>query len=283
MIELSDNAKKSFDRYLQQVRAYLRGCKTVDANEIEQNITEHIENEFAAAAEPVSVNDLNIVLEKLGSPKQWIPEEELPWWRKMIFRLRTGPEDWRLAYISFGLLVVGFLILPSSIVLIPASFIVARAALAEAADPNELKSQKWLIYPSLTIVYLFIGCGLFFWPAFLLLECADGMEHPRWIGQEDWENVFPWNANDIDLAYWPIALLFVAAGTALWWFTLGLINKKKPILLQTVFRPFADSIRPRWTDWFLRITLILVIACSIAAVLMIKYRGWYVCLKQIFG
>ena len=26
------------------------------------------------------------------------------WWRKIIFRMRSGPEDWRLAYISFALL-----------------------------------------------------------------------------------------------------------------------------------------------------------------------------------
>jgi len=112
MITLSKSAKKSLEDYLRQARAYLRGSKSVDAEEVEQNITEHIENELKGAAEPVSCDALDAVLKKLGSPQQWVPEEELPWWRKIILRLRSGSEDWRLAYLSLGLLVVGFLILP---------------------------------------------------------------------------------------------------------------------------------------------------------------------------
>ncbi len=116
MITLSESAKKSLEDYLRQARAYLRGSKSLDANEVEQNIAEHIENELEGAAEPVSCDVLDAVLKKLGSPQQWIPEEELPWWRKIILRLRSGPEDWRLAYLSFGLLILGFLILPSFII-----------------------------------------------------------------------------------------------------------------------------------------------------------------------
>ena len=102
MINLSDSAKKCLDGYLQQVRTYLRGCKTVDADEVERNVIEHIESEFESATAAVSFEELDTVLQRLGSPRQWIPEEELPWWRKTIFRLRTGPEDWRLAYISLA-------------------------------------------------------------------------------------------------------------------------------------------------------------------------------------
>ncbi|MHC4657462.1 MAG: hypothetical protein ACYS91_20970 [Planctomycetota bacterium] len=41
MINLSDSAKKCLDKYLQQVRAHLRGCKKVDADEVERNVIEH--------------------------------------------------------------------------------------------------------------------------------------------------------------------------------------------------------------------------------------------------
>ncbi len=156
MITLSKSAKKSLEDYLRQARAYLRGSKSLDANEVEQNIAEHIENELEGAAEPVSCDALDAVLKKLGSPQQWIPEEELSWWRKIIFRLRTGPEDWRLAYISFGLLVLGCILPWTLPVLVIASFLVSRAALSEAGDPKELKAQKWLLYPSLIIVYVCI-------------------------------------------------------------------------------------------------------------------------------
>ena len=52
MITLSESAERCLHDYLRQARAYLRGSKSVDAEEVEQNITEHIENELAGAAEP---------------------------------------------------------------------------------------------------------------------------------------------------------------------------------------------------------------------------------------
>ncbi len=93
MKNLTDTAQNRLDKYLRQVRAYLRGSKSVDADEVEQNITDHIENELAGVAEPISPDALNEVLAKLGSPSQWVPEEELSWWRKVILRLRVEPED----------------------------------------------------------------------------------------------------------------------------------------------------------------------------------------------
>lgn len=93
MIELSDNAEKALDGYLRQVRAYLRGTKSVDVDEVEQNITEHIQNEFEGATKPISFEKLDAVLKKLGSPRQWVSEKELAWRRKIIQRLRADPED----------------------------------------------------------------------------------------------------------------------------------------------------------------------------------------------
>ncbi|MGD8499847.1 MAG: hypothetical protein PVJ86_04325, partial [Phycisphaerales bacterium] len=66
MVTLSESAKKSLDDYLRQARAYMRGAKSVDADEVEQNITEHIENELKDTTEPVSSNELEAVLERLG-------------------------------------------------------------------------------------------------------------------------------------------------------------------------------------------------------------------------
>ena len=52
--KLSVNAQKSFDDYLNQVKVCLKGVKSVDAEEIQQQITEHIENELSKADEPVA-------------------------------------------------------------------------------------------------------------------------------------------------------------------------------------------------------------------------------------
>jgi hypothetical protein len=259
MINLSDNAKKCLDKYLQQIRTYLRGCKTVDADEVERNVVEHIESEFEGATAAVSFEELDTVLQRLGSPRQWIPEEELPWWRKTIFRLRTSPEDWRLAYISFGLLILGFVILPSFIVLIPASFIVARAALSEASDTDELKSQKWLIYPSLIIVYLFVLFWLFAWPAFALATVAYELEH-------NVRSSYPQFADE--LRYWIMATSFIIAGLGLWWIILAGLLLKCRRLLQVPFKPFAG--------WFGRKSALILFL--IGLVLMIPSLGlgiWY--------
>jgi hypothetical protein len=259
MINLSDSAKKCLDGYLQQVRTYLRGCKKVDADEVERNVIDHIESEFEGATAAISFEELDTVLQRLGSPRQWIPEEEIPWWRKTILRLRTGPEDWRLAYISFGLLIVGFILVPSFIVLIPASFIVARAALSETADPNELKSQKWLIYPSLIIVYVSVLLGLLLWPLGLLFPLAEELEHT--IRES---NV----GFGVDLHYWRMATSFIIAGLGLWWIILGCMLLKWRRFLQMLFKPF--------TGWFSRKRALILLLIGLA--LMIPSFGlgiWY--------
>ena len=81
VLKLSLNAQKSFDDYLNQVKACLKGVKSVDSDEIQQHITEHIENELADSTEPVGSESLDEVLKKLGSPQQWVPEDELSWWK----------------------------------------------------------------------------------------------------------------------------------------------------------------------------------------------------------
>lgn len=250
MIKLSNGAREYLDRYLQQIRTYLRGCKTVDADDVERNVIEHIDSEFEGATAAVSFEQLDAVLKKLGSPRQWIPEEELPWWRKIIFRLRTGPEDWRLAYISFGLLVAGFLLLPATIALIPASFIVARAALSEAGGPNELRAQKWLLYPSLIIVYVFVLLGLLLWPLGLLFPVAQALEHT--IRES---NV----GFGVNLHYWRMATSFIIAGLGLWWIILGGLLLKWRRFLQMLFKPFTGWFSRKWALILLLIGLALMI------------------------
>jgi len=249
MIDLSDSAKTCLDKYLQQVRAYLRGCKTVDADEVERNVIEHIESEFESATAAVSFEELDVVLQRLGSPRQWIPEEEIPWWRKIIFRLRTGPEDWRLAYISFGLLIAGFVILPSYIVLLPASFIVARAALSEAADSRELKAQRWLIYPSLIIVYLVSLCFFLGLPLLGLIPLAYDLEHTIRA---------TYKIGD-DTPYWLAVCSVFAGSLGLWWLIHGIVFLARPNIPKVLFRPFADWFSRKWALILLLIGLALMI------------------------
>jgi hypothetical protein len=111
MKQLSEEAKKHLDKYLKEVKSCLEICASVDSKEIHQDIIEHIERELESVEEPVSYDEIDNILRSLGPPRQWVPqEEEVSWWRKAILRLRKGPEDWRLAYISFGLLLIALLI-----------------------------------------------------------------------------------------------------------------------------------------------------------------------------
>ena len=268
MITLSENAERSLQDYLRQARAYLRRSKSVDADEVEQNITEHIENELEGAAEPVSRDVLDAVLKKLGKPQQWVPEEELPWWWRIIFRLRSGPEDWRLAYISLAFLVAGILTLPyvpMGIVLILAGFLASRAAVAEAGGSNELKAQKWLLYPSLIIVYVFVLLVLVTWPLGLLIPLADGFENADL-------DMFPWNSTS-ETSYWTIAFVLIIAVMSLWWLILGMIHRKAPRFFGTVFRPFVEIIKPKSLKRFMVIMAGITLICVSAFILMMKYQG----------
>ncbi len=258
MINLSDSAKKCLDKYLQHIRTYLRGCKTVDADEVERNVIEHIESEFESATAAVSFEELDSVLQRLGSPRQWIPEEELPWWRKIIFTLRTGPEDWRLAYISFGLLILGCLILPSAIVLIPASFIISRAALSEAADLDELKAQKWLIYPALIIVYVAVALLILFWVPTIILSC-EGLLYDFYDGR------IGDSYREYDVKIFLVLLSLAGVALGLWFIVLGSILTTWPRIPRKVFWPFADGFKRKYAVVMLVAGVILTALCGLLA------------------
>ncbi len=252
MIALSKSARRTLDDYLRQARAYLRGSRSVDADEVEQNIAEHIENALEGANEPVSCDQLEAVLQKLGDPQQWVPEEELPWWRQFILRLRRGPEDWRLAYISFALFVAALTIAPTTLVLVAlvlAGFIASRAAISQTADSRQLKAQKWLLYPSLIVVYGFVLGVLLMWPVMVVIPLA-----------EEYEGHFSRLQGELD--FWFVAWSSAFAAMGVWWGILAsvtLIFGKKAVPL---FRPFADAYKARWAFLLLIIGLGLAIVSA---------------------
>ena len=263
MIALSKSARRSLDDYLRQARAYLRGSRTVDADEVEQNITEHIENALEGASEPVSCDELEAVLDKLGNPQQWVPEDELPWWRQFILRLRTGPEDWRLSYISFGLFVAAMVISSYTstrvfVALVSASFLASRAAISQTPESKQLKAQKWLLYPPLIVVYGFVLGVLLMLPLFLLIPLA-----------EEYETHFSRLQGVLD--YWFVAFSVVIAAMGVWLGILALpvliFGKKMKLLL----RPFADAYKTKWTLVMLIIGLGVMMVSAIVGLAYYRY------------
>ena len=51
MIQLSAAAQDRLDRYLQQVRSYLQGCRSVDPDEVQRDVNEHIQRELQGSPE----------------------------------------------------------------------------------------------------------------------------------------------------------------------------------------------------------------------------------------
>ncbi len=247
MIELSDNARMSLETYLQQVRVCLRGAKSVDAIEVEQNITEHIENELREAAQPVGAVELDAVLGRLGSPRQWVPQEELPWWRRFVLRLRMGPEDWRLAYLSFGLLVLGGIIVWALPLLVLASYLVSRAALSLSNNRIETNAQKWLLYPSLVVVSLCITAILLLLPWAALVPLALTFEHTL---------MERYRIGD-DAHYWWLAWAAIVMLTGLWWMIQSVVLLIWPSLLRNLFQPLTGWFNRRWVTVELLVGLVL--------------------------
>ena len=247
VIELSEKARKSLSDYLDQVKLSLKGVKDIDSDEIVQNVNEHIENELGDMTEPVNSEKLNAVLEKLGSPLQWVPEDEIPWWRKFVMRIYSGPEDWRLAYLSFGLLLVGFLfssLFSIFVILVSASFIISRAALVAVNSSNELRGQKWFIYPSLIIVYLAILSFILAWPLIPIL-C---LWFPKYIALL--EATYSGEKGDlVEVTSFIVVSVLSAASLGIIWIGYGLIllGKKHQNRIRIIFKPFANQLNRKWS------------------------------------
>ena len=161
MIEMTPAARERLDSYLQRMRSELRGTRAVVADEVEQSVREHIEIALAQAQTPVGATEVIGILDRLGPPERWLGDEERPMWRRALDHVRSGPEDWRLAYLSFGLVLASIVLLPifGFLLLIPAMF-VGRASIELARDHGEpLGARRWLVYPSIALV-LAIATGL---------------------------------------------------------------------------------------------------------------------------
>ncbi|HEX8153562.1 MAG TPA: hypothetical protein VF698_10570, partial [Thermoanaerobaculia bacterium] len=174
MIELTPAARERVDDYLQRMRSELRGTRAVVADEVEQSVREHIEIALATAQSPVGATEVIGILDRLGPPERWLADEERPMWRRALDRVRSGPEDWRLAYLSFGLFVASIVLIPffGFLLLIPAMF-VSRAWIELARDRGEpLGPRRWLVYPAMLVVLAFATGLLIIGPPLPLLALA---------------------------------------------------------------------------------------------------------------
>ena len=98
MKTLTKKAQQTLDKYMKKVRSYLQCCPSVNAYEVERDITEHITEALRDSKDPVSYSELKAVLDKLGHPAQWVPVEELPWWRQLELQFQKAMKEYPLVY-----------------------------------------------------------------------------------------------------------------------------------------------------------------------------------------
>jgi hypothetical protein len=185
MIEFTPSAEARLAHYLEQVRVALAGSPDVNPDEIVADIQEHVETELHAAPKPVALGDLQAVLDRLGPPSNWLPAGRpvappagptlrdylRARWKAARESLVRGPEDWRLAYLTFGVFAAGLF----TVVLMPfalfVSYFLGRAGIA-AANSAEAKeagrtpgsAQRWLLYPPVVMVSLSLLLGVLLVP-----------------------------------------------------------------------------------------------------------------------
>ncbi len=248
MADLTDAARRSLEEYIADVRSSLRHCPSVEVADVERDVLEHIEHALAGSHEAVDAPELRGVLQRLGSPAQWVPPDELSWLQRALLALRSGPEDLRLGYLAFGLLA-GSLFLacclnlaiglagtfPFLLLGVVASFFFARASLSAVGQPDG--AERWLTYPSLIAVYVPLTAILLLWPlpAAIVTELfLRDLVGPADVGA--WTRSLPTGA---------IATFSLVTISAFWWALLSFVAWLWPAALRDIYAPFASSFRRR--------------------------------------
>ena len=235
---LSNEARQHLDRYLEEMRASMGPS---ESSEIEQDIRDHIDAELGEPPSPVSVDDLDAVLSRLGSPKQWSSSASAP------APIGTSTEDW-LAYASIALLLLGFP-LPF---LLPVSWVIARWALARLEQRGEpLGARAWLLYPPLAVISIGIVLLALFWPFGAFAEL--GTVAAQRVGSVGSDR-FP-----------PLVTVAVAFGClGGYWVILGAVSALGERAVRFLFHPFAAGFRRRHA-WRLSIAGAIVALLGAAA------------------
>lgn len=241
MICMTDRAQDRVDEYLDRVRRALSGHPEVDPDEVVADVRFHIEEFLRERPTPVGEDELTEVLDQLGSPGRWAPAEELGGWRGLVARIRRGPDDWRLAYLCFGLTVVAVIAAPFGglLLLIPA-FVLGRGTFAIAQERDQpLGAQRWLIYPALVAVYVPLAIVILLWPVLGSGAVFSPGGIVDWM-QGMWDIPFPPHGSSEHLTS---SVAWTAVATGAWWSVVGGIAAARPLWVRRLFLPFAGGLR----------------------------------------
>ena len=240
MAAFSPDAQRHLNDYLRQLKAALAGQPSVDAGEVERDVLSHIDAELSGEPEPIPAHRLLKVLDRLGEPQQWVTQDPSPWQRPFA-ALQSRPGDWRLSVLAFGCLALAFILMLGSVMLWPmplvlgaASFVTARITIALLDDRGEpIGHRKWLLYPSLLVVYVPILALVVGGPTPPLVESFSSYN-------ADGANA----ANSLANLVGNSSRVAVAGSVALvlgcWWALVGLLAIQFAATIRSIFRPFGN-------------------------------------------
>ena len=267
MNDLTPSAQQRLDDYFRRLRFSLRRASPAEADDVEQSVREHIEVALEQVPAPVGGEQLAEVLDRLGAPDGWVPADD----RNIVARtvdqvkerLRTGPEEWRLAYVTFGLFVAALILIPVGIglFLLLASFVASRAYSDFMESKGEAAgARRWLIYPPIAL-FLAIAVALFIvGPAGPLLGWGIDNGGFRQMLEESGLRA-PYHEEQ-----------FVAGAAAatlgLWWVIASLTAMVFLPLIRFIFKPLLASVR---RTHLLGLTLVGVVALLVGYALL---RPW---------
>jgi hypothetical protein len=292
MIRLTPEAQAYLDDYLADVRSAVTGHASVSPAEIEQDVRDHVYAALEGVENPVRAPQVAAVLDRLGPPAQWVGDERRSIWkyladkvkpvghkaleqikalpgeayqagRGVVGHIRGLSQDWRLAYVAFGLFALGLVLPP----LLIASYLVARADVSLARERGEsLGARRWLVYPPLLLISIALFLALVIWP--ILPAVALSHDIPRSMRAEVGEMMGGVSPNAVQ----PVAAVYLSIGAvALWWGIASLVVLRFPGLPGALFPPFGSKIRR------LDAVLVLLISATVFVLWLSKADvGWRV-------
>jgi hypothetical protein len=241
-MRLTDRARDRLDGYLDEVRRAAEARGDVDVDDVVAGVREHIDAELSerdasGPAAPVTAEELDEVLERLGMPGRWedgLGGDGAP--GRGAETAHAGPaRDARLALAgALGLGLVGILLASferpaPGVALLATGALVARIALAvPAGTPSDTGALALRLY--WTLAALVAGLVVLTAPAVAVWSSAQ-------IGGflDGWANPgAPPIPGTRDPAYWRWIAGLMGASTAVWWTLLGLAGLR--------WRPLANRL-----------------------------------------
>lgn len=267
MIDLTPSARQRFDDYFRRLRQSLQRASPAEAEDVEQSVREHIEVALAGVPAPVGGAELAEVLDRLGAPDRWVPADDRSVLQRTMQqvkeRLRFGPEEWRLAYVTFGLFLVALILMPVGIgfLLMIASFLVSRAYVDFMDAKEEAPgARRWLIYPP---IGFFLAVATVF---FIVGPAAPAL---AWgVGEEGFLRLL--EESRLRAPYHEEQFVIGAAVATLgtWWILASAIGMAFLPVIRFIFKPLLARVR---RAHFLGLTMIGALSLALGFVLL---RPW---------